>query len=141
MGLRVKGLGALGRRFEPMGKDAPEAALEEVRKGAQEIANLAEEYAPRDLGSLKSAVKFQKTKYGTKSYKVFIDESVMSAHGYPVGQYAYIVHEGLPNPAGFTDYGATGGADEGPFYLERAAQELDPVIREKVMKAMRRVIR
>jgi len=140
MGLRVRNLLATLKRLEAMGRNAEEEAIQAVKEGAQEIADLATNYAPRDLGDLEASIRVWKA--GPKSFRVGVDDDHESGHKafgryLTVGEYAYYVHENIGRGAG--SYGKNKGGDAGPFFLSRASEELDAEIRAKVKKAMRRI--
>lgn len=147
MGLKVEGTQALMAMLEQVGERAVRGVSDEIKKGAEEIAELAIKYAPVDEGNLEDAIKVEFDRYGINRRiraTVYVDLDVRGADGVPVGRYAMAMHEGLaPYGSGAFNLGAKSRAKDGGTgrvggkYLERAINELSPEIFARVQRKIK----
>ena len=144
MGLKVKGVRSTVRKLVRTGGKTNQRALIEVRKGAEDIKDLAVKMAPVDAGNLENAIKVdqgsERGLNGRKIVTVYVDESV-SIPGRPgktVGDYAVLMHEGRYK-LGKKSQDKDDNQQEkvGPKYIERAAEELADEITQKVETALK----
>lgn len=144
MGIEVFGIEELKLRIKQTGDRAQRGVLDEMRKQAGEVRDLAVKFAPVDTGDLENAIKVKESSGGRdstgrfvrKSIEVYVDVSA-------AGEYAYIMHEHL-TPYGAYNLGPKSRAKQasqsemvGGKYLERAAAERYDEIMQKVLKAAR----
>lgn len=116
MGVKITGNFLSAERLEVLIEQAGERvrkhAIEHMRKEAEEIAELAREYAPFDEGKLEKAIKVEdggggrddRGRLQRKSVSVYVDDSMPGSGGAAtVGQYSYLIHEGLEPEGGAFD--------------------------------------
>lgn len=130
-------------------REAPALANEELKRCAEDVAEMARNMAPIDYGDLKGAIqigrrgaqgaggRFMK---GVSTYEVFINDKHPVSdpeklkHGVDyVGEYAWYVHEHMgwgAHDTGFmpsqysVEEGARHGVDAGGKFLERAGEAM-----------------
>lgn len=109
-------------------------AREALQNGAEEIKELAVQYAPFDEGNLESAIKTRKSQDGRRNmFEVYVDEDAEGSHDRLVGDYAFEMHEGVYNLGEKSQEKANmSGLPVGRKFLERAKDELDGKIRIEV---------
>lgn len=140
--MELIGVGKVKARLKRIGKRTNRAALAAVRRGAEEIADLAADYAPVDEGNLEDSIVVAEERSGNSRIVIFIgvDPSRLGL-GYKRYGFRYDIqmHEGVYNlgPLSQKKNSELGGG-VGPKYLERALEELEEEIRTDVENAMRR---
>jgi len=139
MGLKVTGISSTANRLENVGVLSNKKALQALRDGAQAIKTLAELWAPRDKGVLEDSFRIEESREGIKNrvvIDVFVDESIKNGKKY-VGQYATLVHEGIPDTA---NYGKNKPGSRTHF-LSDAVDRYSPEIGRKISEAINQAIR
>lgn len=144
MGVTVSGVDALIAQLSQIGKKADRGIADELRKGAEEIAELAKVYAPVDEGNLEESIKTDEDRSGVngriQTY-VYVDGSVTNDDGVRVEDYAEKMHEGVYTPGPLSQAKAQRtGEIVGRKYLERAVDKLRPQIVRRVAQRLKRDI-
>lgn len=144
MGVRITGATGLASRLENTGKRSSEAALRALREGAEDIRDLARQMAPRKKGDLERDIDMKENRDGING-RVTIDVGV--PYGASSAKYAFFVHEGirfdddpLKQPGSIAKQAANPAVRVGAYFLDRAVDELEEPIREKIDQAVRRAI-
>ena len=152
MGLKLEGLEQAIHRLANIGKRSSKGARRALEDGARDIAQLAALQAPRESGALERAIDYGADKSSginrRDRFVVFIRQDLINPKsGKPVGDYADLVHEGLhdsvngPGPGTILKQESLPGIEVGPFFMERAAEELEPRIRKEVERQVKKAIR
>lgn len=144
MGVKVSGVEELIAQLSQIGKKADRGVADELRRGAEEIAQLAREQAPVDEGNLEDAIKAEEDRSGIngriQTY-VYVDSNHPAEDGKTVGDYAEFMHEGSYQPGPLSVAKARGnGRIVGRKFLERAVDELKPEIVKRVASRLKRDI-
>lgn len=146
MGVRIKGVSEVVAMIHNDAERSTRVALEEMRAGADEIAELAAKFAPVDKGNLEAAIKVEEDRGGinnrTRVY-VGVDESVVidDRDGKTVGDYAVIMHEGTYDLGPKSrEKAARLGLKVGRKYLERAMKKLGPGIAKRIKERVKKAI-
>ena len=143
MGMRIEDYASV--MLENIKQSAPRGALAAMRKGAEDIQELAREMAPVEKHNLEESIQIAEDREGARGRTrvfVYIDEG-MAAEGRPfgvtVGDYAVYMHEGKYKLGPKSKEKQSGTSVRvGRKFLERAADELAPEIFEKVTRAIER---
>jgi hypothetical protein len=138
------------------GARAIKHGIEVMRKEGEAIAELAVENAPYDEGKLEDAIKVREVgggrgeggKFLRREIEVYVDPDMPGSGGMRVGDYAYLMHEGL-GPYGDGTYGlgpgsaakAATGKEVGGKFLERAVDKIAPRIRQKLEAMYKRLFK
>lgn len=134
MPLRVRGVEAAISSLQTTHKRMTADALQAMHEGALEIEQRAREYAPVDTGNLENAITTSEviSTLGKSEIKVFVaDEG-------DVSKYVLQMHEGSYKlgPLSAAKAKAT-GKQVGPKFLSRAANELFPAIKQRILNKLR----
>ncbi len=135
------------------GERARKNAARRMGQEAERIQQLARDYAPVDSEGIEESIRVEKEggeRIGERvSFTVFVDGDHIAPDGTPVGEYAFMQHEGLVRAkgGGWTYNWHPGpktrqkmaelGVFCGPKFLERAADEREQEIAESVFNAVR----
>jgi hypothetical protein len=130
--MKLKGVAQVEAVFEALRK-FPTAVVEEFKQGADQIRDVAQNYAPVDDGHLESAIKVSPLTSkgpGNLSLSVYIDENVAD-----VGDYAVFMHEGSYSLGPKSQAKADAlGVPVGPKFLTRAAKKVMPEMKKAIEK-------
>lgn len=130
MAIELKRLGKVTHRLENLADRTSRSASAELKKGAVEIAKLAQRNAPRDTGALENSIQVVKDHRGGIN-----------------GRNAWVV---VSNPNKWRTYGQGRRQRVGKYnaivekktrYLERAASQLRETVLKRVKAAFERDIR
>jgi hypothetical protein len=139
-------------RIKQTGERVVKHGIDAMRDEANKIADLAKEYAPHDEGRLEEAIKVEETKgeriggkFTRAELSVYVDGDMQGSGNMKVGEYAYLMHEGL-GPYGDYTYNLGKGSREkdggrgvvGGKFLERAADERRPSLIKRLDGMFRR---
>lgn len=146
-------------QIKQMGRRAAKHAVEEMRDAADEIVEIARDFAPHDEGKLEAAIKRNKDEErdpqmgGRKIVAVWVDpdmegsgggrnEDGEQVSGWKVGMYAMKMHEGLA-PYGSGRWNARPGTtNKGPQaggkFFERAIDLVKGKVTDRIMGLLRR---
>jgi len=146
MGLKIT-MDPIVANLEAVGRDATDAAYNELVKGAKEMRDLAREMAPVDHGDLEAAIVESHSK-GDKAVAVGIDLNAVDEHGTQVAEYGLMQHEGLaPYGSGFYHLGPKSTAKDagrgivGGKFIERAVDALKKRVLQSAVFAVKRIYR
>lgn len=154
MGLVSVGMSAadLEISIKQTGQKVLKHGIDAMRDEANKMADLAREYAPHDEGRLEEAIKVEeirgestKGRFARKELVVYVDGDMQGSGNMKVGEYAYLMHEGL-GPYGDYTYNLGKGSAEkdggrgivGGKFLERAAEERKPSLIKRLDAMFRR---
>jgi len=149
MGIKVRGDYGVKKKLENISKRSSKGALREMRKGGKQIEELAKKMAPIDEGNLEEAITYEEDRSGINNriaIKIFVDEDKVVTAKKNVGDYALIVHDNLDGK----NYGKgekskekakREGVEVGPFFMDRAVEELKDEIADAVERAVKRAIK
>lgn len=153
MGMEIEGADELAILLTQSGGKAVKGVLDQMRKEAAKIQELAQKYAPIDHGNLEDAIKVrtqgggrdESGRFGRKSISVFIDMNAPAFDGRTVGEYAYVMHEHLlPFGSGGYNLGKHSQAKQagqseivGGRFLERAADDVSKDMMNRLINVAR----
>ena len=148
MGMEIEGADRLEFLLTQLGEKASAGVVDQMRKEAIAMRDLARKFAPVDHGNLEEAIKVQTLggerdnagRFTRKSFSVFVDMNMKGHDGRPISQYAYLMHEHL-TPYGPYNLGPNSQAKQegqremvGGMYLERAAVEVSEGIMNRLIQ-------
>jgi hypothetical protein len=149
MGLEVEGIEELAFLIEQVGEKAKDGVVEQMRKEAFAMRDLARKMAPMDHGNLEEAIKVETTgggrnslgQFTRKSFTVYVDMNMPSYDGRGIARYAYIMHEQL-YPAGPLNLGENSilkqlgqpDAMVGGLYMTRAADQISEGLMNRLIQ-------
>jgi hypothetical protein len=134
MGVKISGMAELMQRLDTILERSSEGARQALEDGAKKIQKQAQMYAPVDLHNLEKAIKIDSDRGGIRRRKrffVYVDTNlpVPQVDGKTVGDYAFIMHEGVYDLGEKSkEKAALLGVAVGRKFLERAAKELEEEI-------------
>jgi hypothetical protein len=147
---------ALAIALTRVGESAVVETLAAARSEMEEVRQLAVDFAPEDEGKLEAGIKLREVggrdalgRFARRRVEVYVDESMPGSGGARnLGQYAYLMHEGLgPYGEGLYRLGKGSVAKDagrgvvGGKFLERAMQaRMNPIARA-AREAVEKVIR
>jgi hypothetical protein len=135
------------------GERVTKHGIEHMRKEGQAMADLAAAYAPHDEGYLEKAIKSEDAGGGRdgsgrflrREVIVYVDPDMPGSGGArTVGDYAYLMHEGLA-PYGDGTYNrgpgsvakaATTGQPVGGKFLQRAVEKISTRLTERLARML-----
>lgn len=133
-------------RIEQTGDRAIRGALDEMRSEAEEIQQLARQFAPVDTEGLEDSISVDEDRSGVNRRTVllvYIDGTHMAGDGTQIGKYAHYIHESPGYNLGpkSLEKSARLGGGVGPKFLQRAAAERGPFLRKAIAERVKRAIR
>lgn len=157
MGVTVTGAEELRYLLKQAGQKAVKGAIDQMRKEAQKIADLARQMAPVDEGDLEKAIivteegggRDSSGRFARKQLSVGVDMDAPAGFNkrgeqITVGAYAYVMHEHLA-PFGKFGLGPLSRLKQsrqsvmvGGKYLERALAEIEPGLINRVVLRVKR---
>ena len=144
MALKIVGVDSLITELHNTAKRASEGARFAMADGAEEIAQLARDYAPLELGNLEEAIKTDMVKQHSRArahFTVYVDEDVSAENpeepstlGKKVGDYALIMHETSYKLGKYSAMKQASNPEKmvGTKFLERAVLDLEDKITQEV---------
>ena len=154
MGLHLEGDTELAILLSQAGDRATKGVVDQMRREAERIKELARRFAPIDHGNLEKAIKLATLgggrdamgRFARKSFEVYIDMDAVAYDGRTVGRYAYVMHELLlPYGAGGYNLGPRSRMKQnsqveavGGRFLERAAEEVSKDMMNRLIDVARR---
>lgn len=140
MGLKVTGLNELLSRLSNTAERSSRGAREELKAGAEAIMQRSKSYAPVDEGNLEDAHQVvtvvDDAMSGRHAFEVGVREDHPASGGKEVGDYAFIMHEGVYNLGPKSQEKNAGFGKVGRKFMERAFIELTPEVKAKVEAAV-----
>lgn len=151
MGMEVEGVEKLQFLLTQLGDKATDGVVDQMKKEAFAMRDLARKFAPLDHGNLEEAIKVETLgggrgangRFVRKSFSVYVDGNMKGYDGRPIAEYAYIMHEHL-TPYGPYNLGENSQAKQegqremvGGMYLERAAAEVSDGIMNRLIEVAR----
>lgn len=151
MGVKVEGIDELAYLIRQSGDKAAHGVVEQMRKEAKKMRDLARKMAPVDEHNLEKAIKMRELggnrdrrgRFTRKSFEVFIDETAPGTRAESVGEYAYLMHEYLtpfgPYKLGPKSRQKQAGQTEmvGGAFLERAVDEVSQDMMDRLIDVAR----
>lgn len=144
-------LAGVKTRIQNTAEKTTRQALVELRAGAEDIAELAREYAPVDEGDLEDAIDVLGEDRGGKNTRTRITIGVDESGGTnkPVEGYYEYMHEGdyklgkksKEKAASLGDGSGTNGRVVGKKFLERAIDDLESSVRKDLFDSIRGALR
>lgn len=133
-------------QIRQMGVKAAKHGIEFMRVAGDEIVALAKDYAPKDEGDLERAIERnpaeERDDLNRKAVEVWVNPDMPGSGGMKVGDYAYLMHEGLTPYGDGTYRPREGTINKGPQaggkFLERAVNEISPGLTDKISDLLRR---
>lgn len=142
--MKVFGISTVATRLENQHEKTNRKALAAMRKGAEEIVNLARAQAPVDKHNLERAIISQEDRLGFNNrvrIAIFIDESrgVPGRADKRIGDYARRMHEGVYNlgEKSQAKQDANPSIRVGRKFMTRAIDKLESKIIKSVTQAVR----
>ena len=144
MGIKIDSdMSALMATIRQGGEKAVRGVAKQMEDEGEEIADLARQYAPVDEHNLENAIEVESSRSGVNRRTV-VDVGVNSfapvegREDITVGDYAFIMHEGVYNlgPGSLAKDGGRGVV--GPKYLERALKERERGLIGRLSRAAKR---
>lgn len=137
MGLRVRGIDGIGARLENEARRASEGARFALKRGAENIRDLAKEYCPVDEENLEDSIMAEPRREGINRryvYDVFVDLSHKGTRAQTVEKYANFIHDGNYKLGKKSEEkAALSGKYVGRKFLEKAFEELKDDIAKDVL--------
>jgi hypothetical protein len=140
--MRISGVQSLQSKLRLMQAVVPKKGVTQLQKGAEKVAKLASMYAPVDEGNLEASIKAGKVNntVGPAEVSVFVDTGMLVPEkpGVMVGDYAWMMHEGVYNLGPKSEEKEDElGVEVGPKFLTRALRDMRPHIIEALEKILR----
>lgn len=141
---------AIELKLRQIGDRAVKGGLNVMREEGDAIVDLAREYAPYDEGKLEAAIERNPQEERDENRRavvqVWVNPQASGSGGMRVGEYAYLMHEGL-GPYGDGTYGPgpgtrdkqSMGMDAGGKFLERALRRRAGELGKKLAAMYRRM--
>lgn len=151
MSIEVFGLDALETMIRQGGARAQHGVVDQMRKEAENMRDLAKKFAPIDEGNLEDAIEMEERgggrddmgRFARKSFVVKVNLRHAAPHGKTVGDYAYLMHEHL-TPYGPLNLGPLSQAKQegqsemvGGMYMERAVDQVTLNMMKRLIDAAR----
>lgn len=136
----------ISTQIRQMGKRAAKHGVEFMRDAADEIVEIAKDYAPYDEGKLEEAIERRPeenrdaTMGGRRMIGIWVNPEMPGSGGEPVGKYAQRVHEDM-QPYGDINRGKgtiAKGPQAGAKFLERAIEDVKPRLTDRIVGLLRR---
>lgn len=141
MGLEILGVRDTLVKLRRTEKRTSKRLLRHMRNSAEDIRDLAREYAPVDEGNLEEAIEVGETQEGflgrNRNVELIGVNPAKLGEGYTKYKYRYDIamHEGSYNLGPLSQAkAASSGKQVGPKYLTRAWKDLEPDIRAEAEK-------
>ena len=151
MGVSIEGIDELTVLIRQAGDRAAHGVVDQMRKEAKKMRDLARKMAPVDEHNLEKAIKMREVggnrdrrgRFTRKSFEVYVDEFAEGTRAESVGEYAYLMHEYLtpfgPYKLGPKSRQKQAGQSEmvGGAFLERAADEVSEDMMNRLIDVAR----
>lgn len=150
MSIQIEGLDNIEDLFIEIQNEAPKRVVKEMIAVAKDIQKLAVQMAPIDHGYLEEAIKLDvsggrddRGRFARQVVSVFVDQEMPAEGLKVVGDYAYFIHEHQtpmgPVPLGPRSQEKQRGTSVvvGGGYLERATQQIEEEVEERVSDKLR----
>lgn len=151
MGLKIKGLSAVLRKFQRTEETMNRAGLAAMRDAAKVIVMAAKLRAPVDTGDLENAIVAQERRsrnglgqFGSVTIEVGVDQSKLNLEDHAGFDYSIRMHED-PNynlgPKSQVKQAALPGVQVGYKYLKRALDDTRELVEMRMEIALKKAVK